>query len=386
MVGFRRSLILAFVLLAVGYFFMGYPVFIDGQTLLPKAGSDMTAGTGVIAPILIGIVLVGLGGSFVKPVISGTVQKTSGVRATLAFGIFYMVVNIGSLFGRGISYFVRTHFSLPYIFLVGVGCALLALVTVIGFYIDPDHVPGQAVVKKPRKSVAQILTDMVLVLKNKRFALFLLVSSGFFFLYAQVYNVLPLYLEKVVENDPPVDLYTMANPFVIVAFQLIVTHLFGGMKPIRSIVIGTIIIGLSMAINVIPVLTGHIRLDIMEILPLGSLMITLNVGLVALGELFTSARTYEYIGALAPKGREGLFLGYASLPMAIGALIGGPAGAAIFNEIMCANSTKDSATGLLNLDPTMATLGWLVLMGIGLLSALSMYLYNGWLRRLGEDV
>jgi len=385
-VGFRRSLILAFVLLAVGYFFMGYPVFVDGRNLLPKAGSDMTADTGIIVPILIGIVLVGLGGAFVKPVISGTVQKTSGVRATMAFGIFYMVINIGSLFGRGIGYFVRTHFSLPYIFLVGVGCSLLALVTVLGFYIDPDHVPGQAVVKKPRKSIVQILADMILVLKNKRFALFLLVSSGFFFLYAQVYNVLPLYLEKVVENDPPVDLYTMANPLVIVAFQLIVTHLFGGMKPIRSIVVGTIIIGLSMAINVIPVLTGHIRLDIMEILPLGSLMITLNVGLVALGELFTSARTYEYIGALAPKGKEGLFLGYASLPMAIGALIGGPAGAAIFNEIMCANSTKDSATGLLNLDPTMATLGWLVLMGIGLLCALSMYLYNGWLRRLGEDV
>ena len=46
--------------------------------------------------------------------------------------------------------------------------------------------------------------------------LFLLVNVGFTFLYAQVYNVIPLYLATVLERKPPVDLYTMANPLVIV--------------------------------------------------------------------------------------------------------------------------------------------------------------------------
>jgi hypothetical protein len=66
--------------------------------------------------------------------------------------------------------------------------------------------------------------------------------------------------------------------------------------------------------------------------------------------------------------------------MAIGSLIGGPAGAAIFNEIMCRNSTK-LENGLLELDPTWNMAGWLLLMGIGFASALSMWLYNGWLKR-----
>ena len=48
----------------------------------------------------------------------------------------------------------------------------------------------------------------------------------------------------------------MANPIVIVLFQLLITRLFGKMKPIRSIVIGTVIIGLSMAINPVPVFTS----------------------------------------------------------------------------------------------------------------------------------
>ena len=83
---------------------------------------------------------------------------------------------------------------------------------------------------------------------------------------------------------------------------------------------------------------------------------------------------------MAPKGQEGLFLGYANLPMAIGALIGGPVGAAIFNEIMCKNSVV-LENGLLDLDPTWNAMGWIILMGIGLVSAFSMWQYNNWLRR-----
>ena len=278
---------------------------------------------------------------------------------------------------------MRKQFDLSYIFAVSVFFSVVAFFTVLFFYKDPDLESGLSnTVKKTKKSVLRILADMFLVLRNLRFAMFLLVSSGFFFIYAQVYNVLPLYLKKAVELDPAVDLITMANPFVIVFFQLLITKKFGKMKPINSIVVGIIIIGISMLINIIPIfIGGGIRtLTFGEFIPMGSLFIVLTVALIAFGELFTAARTYEYIGALAPKGQEGLFLGYANLPMAIGALIGGPAGAFIFNEIMCKNAIK-LESGLLELDPLWSSTGWLVLMGIGFASALSMRLYNRWLQR-----
>ena len=379
-VGFKRSLLAAFILLSLGYFLMGYPVWFGGQTLYDMVSSEITAGAGVIVPVMLGILIIGMGGSVIKPCISGTVQKTAGARATLAFGIFYMVINIGSLVGRGISYYVRTSYDLSYIFAVAVGCSVVAFFVVLFFYRDSAEDIQARRERKGRRSVGRILLDMVLVLKNTRFALFLLVSSGFFFIYSQVYNVLPLYLKKVVETDPAVDIYTMANPFTIVFFQLLITKLFGKMKPIKSIIVGIIIIGASMLINIIPIyFADNVRVEVLDLLPIGALFITLTVAMIAFGELFTSARTYEYIGALAPKGQEGLFLGYANLPMAIGSLIGGPAGAAIFNEIMCRNSTV-MENGLLQLDPTWNTLGWIVLMSIGLVSALSMWLYNRWLR------
>ena len=382
-VGYRRSLLLAFVLLTGGYLLMGYPVWLGGATLSPTIERAVTAGANVVVPAVLGILLIAVGGSFVKPCILGTAQKTSGARATLAFAIFYVVVNIGSLFGRGVAFFVRTRpgANLSLIFGVAVAMAVLALLVVAGFYRDVETVRADPPQEKPRRSVREILLGMVRVLSNPRFALFLAVSCGFFFLYNQVYVALPLYLKTVVEPSPAMDIYTMANPLVIVCFQLLVTKAFGRMRPIRSMIVGTVIIGLAMAINLVPILVGgDLRAPIWHWLPVGSLMVVTSIALGAFAELFTSARMYEYVGAMAPKGQEGLFLGYANLPLAFGSLLGGPVGAFIFNEVMAKGATR-RPDGLLDLVPSQNALGWVILMGVGLASALSMWMFNRWLEK-----
>ncbi len=449
-VGFRRALLAAFVLLAVGYFLMGFPVWFGGAQLAPVVHKEFTAPTELVVLVVAAILLIGMGGSVIKPCISGTVQKTAGGLATLGFAIFYMVINIGSLFGRSTAFVIRTRSSLLLALLVVLVCAvaatalillvrwsighreergniakttvasvaivvaagwliswilglefgqggagagpslssifavataasLVAFFVVLFFYKEPAAAADAPA--KPRRSVGRILLDMVLVLRSGRFTLFLVVVSGFFFLYNQVYNVLPLYVKRVVELSPAMDLYTAANPFVIVCFQLLVTKLFGQMKPVRSMIIGCIVIGVSMAINLIPIYTaGGIRAMAANWLPIASVCIVLTVGLIAFGELFTSPRMYEYIGALAPKGQEGLFLGYANLPLAIGSLTGGPVGAFLFNEIMAKGATT-RPDGLLELDPTQNALGWIILMLVGFVTALAMWLFHRWLER-----
>ncbi|MFB3853918.1 MAG: MFS transporter [Vicinamibacterales bacterium] len=446
-IGFRNGLLLAFVLLTVGYLMMGYPVWLGGSVLSPTIGADFTASSLDFVVIFSAIVVIGVGGSFIKPCISGTVQKTHGGRATLAFAIFYMTINIGSLFGRGTAFVVRNGAgagtvmmtvgalglaaflivmlvrattkaertkadiwmatagftaivlagaaavwmiyqgsaaeraavqtaSLSYIFAVAAGASIVAFLIVLVFYREPG---SSAEPVKPRRSMGRILVDMVRVLGSGRFTVYLIVMSGFYFIYNQVYNVLPLYVKRVVEPSPAMDLYTAANPFVIVCFQLIISNTFGRMKPIRSMVAGTVIISIAMLINVIPVYAaGGPAAIAANWLPLGSVFIILTVGLIALGELFTSPRMYEYIGALAPKGQEGLFLGYANLPLALGAFFSGLVGAVIFNEVMARGATT-RPDGLLELVPANNMLGWAILTAIGLLSAISLWLYNRWL-------
>lgn len=376
-IGFRRSLLLACVLLVGGYFLMGYPVWFGGHTLALQVGHEVTAGAGVVVPVALAILLVGIGGSFVKPCIAGTVQRTHMGKATLAFAIFYMVINIGSVVGRITAFFVRTKLGkLDTIFLVAMAASVMAFLVVTLLYRDPEVAADPA---KPKRSIPEILLGMVTVLGSGRFVLFLLVSSGFYFIYNQVYNVLPLYVKKTVELSPAMDLYTMANPVTIVLFQLLITKLFGKLPPIKSIIVGTVIIGLSMLINVAPLfMAGGVTAK--ALLPMGSLFIVMTVALIAFGELFASSRLYEYIGSLAPKGQEGLFLGYANLPMAIGSLVGGPAGAWLFNQVMCAGAVKQP-DGLLKLDPRAAATGWIILTLFGLGSALSLWVYNRWLQK-----
>jgi MFS family permease len=376
-IGFRRSLLMACGLLVGGYFLMGYPVWFGGQTLALQAGKGVTAGAGVVVPVAAAILLIGIGGSFVKPCIAGTVQRTHLGKATLAFAIFYTVINIGSVFGRLTAFFVRTKLgTLDTIFIVSMVAAVLAFLVVLLLYRDPEP-SGDP--DKPRRTLADILLGMFKVLGSGRFAMFLVVSSGFYFIYNQVYNVLPLYVSKTVELGPRMDLYTLANPVTIVLFQLLITKAFGKLPPIQSIVVGTVIIGLAMLINVAPLfLAGGLTMRVL--LPLGSLFVVMTVALIAFGELFAASRLYEYIGSLAPKGQEGLFLGYANLPMAIGSLVGGPAGAWLFNRVMCAGAVKQ-ADGLLKLDPKAAATGWIILTLFGLGSALSLWLYNRWLQK-----
>jgi proton-dependent oligopeptide transporter, POT family len=380
-IGFRRALQGAFVLLSCGYFLMGYPAWFGDAVLDPTAGKAFTAVPATVIPTVIAVILIGVGGSLVKPSILGTAQKVAGARAALAFSIFYVVVNIGSLTGRTMSYFVRTNTNLSMIYAVALTFAVLAFLLVTLFYRDVEAPPGSAVAAKPKRSVGEILIGMVTVLKNGRFVLFLLVISGFFFLYYQVYDVLPRYAKEVVETNPPMDIYTMANPLTIVLFQLLVTRLFGKVKPIRSIIVGIVIISASMALNLVPIYSaGGLRAVTAIGIPMGSLFVVATIAAAAFGELFTSARMYEYVGALAPKGQEGLFLGYANLPLAIGSFTGGLMGPVIFNEVMARGAGR-RADGLLELVPADNARGWLILMGIGLASAVAMWVFNRWLEK-----
>jgi dipeptide/tripeptide permease len=176
-------------------------------------------------------------------------------------------------------------------------------------------------------------------------------------------------------------IYFLANPLVIVCFQLLVTKLFGRLRPIRSMIIGTLIIGAAMALNLIPLLVGgELRESMGGWLPVGSFIVVASIALGAFAELFTSARMYEYVGALAPRGQESLFLGYANLPLAFGSLAGGPVGALIFNEVMARGATR-RPDGLLDLLPDRNAAGWLILMAVGFVSALSMWVFNRWLEK-----
>jgi dipeptide/tripeptide permease len=193
----------------------------------------------------------------------------------------------------------------------------------------------------------------------------------FWFLYIQLYNLMPLFM-RYVDPKAPMELYTLANPVMIVCFQLLITRLVKRWLPVKTIMLGAIVVTLGMLVNVLPPLlfsdpnrmVGLLGLS----LPIAGIFIIISIASMAVGEMMASPRVYEYIGAIAPKGQEGLYLGYQSLPIALASIIGGPIGGRLFeryiNTPLKAGRPVDSVTM------------WLIIVAIGVGSIIGLAVYD----------
>ena len=104
-IGFRSAIILAFALLTLGYGGLGIlPTMLENAGLVDYQMTTTYTGLqesplqwSIIAPL----VLVVIGGSFIKSVISGTVaRETTPENRARGYSIFYMMVNIGAFTGK----------------------------------------------------------------------------------------------------------------------------------------------------------------------------------------------------------------------------------------------------------------------------------------------
>jgi len=368
--GFKRSLTVSFVMISLGYLVMG-----NIQRFWPSiSGNTDASAIDYTIPAVLGIVLIGVGGSVVKPCIAGTVQKTSGLKATLGFGIFYMVINVGSMTGRGVSYFIRTNLGIPAIFTYAATVFVLAgLVVVLFIYKEPEYVSdGKKDAQKIQKrTLGQAVLGIFVVLSNLKFVFFLIVIGLFWFLYVQLYNLMPLFLRHI-DPNAPVEIYTLANPVMIVCFQLLITRMVKKWAPVKSILLGVGVTTAGMLLNVLPALflpdlTQKASLLGLA-LPAAGMVLIVSIASMAVGEMMASPRVYEYIGAIAPKGQEGMYLGYANLPIAIGSLFGGPLGGRLFERFI----SEPAKAG----EPVNTVAMWLIITGIGVASMLGLAVYD----------
>jgi dipeptide/tripeptide permease len=210
-----------------------------------------------------------------------------------------------------------------------------------------------------------------LVWAKLRFLSLILVLGMFWFLYIQLYNLMPLFM-RYVDPDAPMELYTLANPIMIVAFQLLITRLVKRWLPVKTIMLGAIVVTLGMLVNILPSLlfadpnakTGLLGLS----LPIAGIFMIVSIASMAVGEMMASPRIYEYIGAIAPKGQEGLYLGYQSLPIALASIVGGPIGGRLFARYI--------QTPLKEGRPVDTVTMWLIIVGIGVLSVVGLWIYD----------
>ncbi len=284
--GFRWALALAFALLSIGYATLGlYPAKL---------------------PVLASLALIVVGGSFVKPVITGTVAKSSDdTNRARAYSLFYMMVNIGSFSGKTIAKPVRVELGLDHVPLYSAGAAFVALLFVLFFYWpkeDPEARP---------RDMGETLRGMWTALSNLRFLTLILITAGFWAIQGQLYASMPKYVLRLVGEHASPEWYANVNPFVVVLFVVPITQLVRKMPAVKSIGIALLLIAFSpLSMALAHLIGGRVEVLGFSLHPITVMMIV-GIAIQGIAECFLSPRYLEYASKQAPKGQEGLYLGYA---------------------------------------------------------------------------
>jgi dipeptide/tripeptide permease len=286
--GFRKALILAFALLTAGYGCLG---------LFHTLG-----------PVLVGLALIVLGGAFVKPVITGTVAKSSdSVNRARAFSIFYMVVNIGSFTGKTVVAPMRIEMGVETVPFFSAGSCLFALLLVMLIYRPADDGEAQP------KNMRETLQGMWMAMSNLRFFALILITAGFWAIQGQLYASMPDYVLRMAGETYKPEWYANVNPLVVVLFVVAITQLVRNWKPQNSMLIAMAMIPMS-SLTMATSSWIHGKVDIfgIEVHPI-TLMMVIGIAVQGLAECFLSPKWLEFASKQAPRGREGVFLGFAHM-------------------------------------------------------------------------
>ena len=286
--GFRQALILAFALLTVGYGSLG--VF------------------STLGPVLGGLALIVLGGAFVKPVIAGTVAKSSNItNRARAFSIFYMVVNIGSFTGKTVVAPMRIQMGVDTVPFFSAGASLFALILVMLIYRPPDDSDAQP------KNLNEVLQGMWMAMSNVRFLALIVITAGFWAIQGQLYASMPDYVLRMAGETYKPEWYANVNPLVVVLFVVAITQMVRTWKPQNSMLVAMTLIPLSsLAMASSSWFRGNVSIFGVEVHPI-TLMMVIGISIQGLAECFLSPKYLEYASKQAPRGKEGIFLGFAHI-------------------------------------------------------------------------
>ncbi len=371
-IGFRRALIIAFTLLTVGYLGLAMlPTFLQSTGLVEYG--EVTRFTGlpdsslrwIIVPIMIIIVV---GGSIIKSTISASVAKeTTSENRARGYSIFYMLVNIGSFSGKSIIDPLRhligeqAYITINYFSAFMTLAALLAVI----FLYRSVHTAGEG------KSMRDIGAGFVRVFTNWRLVALIIIVTGFWIVQQQLYATMPKYVIRMAGEAARPGWIANVNPLVVVCCVGFITRLMAKRSAITSITIGMFLIPLSATLMAFGNLLGN---DIFAGISNITLMMIVGIVFQALAECFISPRYLEYFSLQAPKGEEGLYLGFSHLDSFLSSIFGFGISGVLLTKY-CPDPALFESRAAWEAASANAHYIWYYFAAIGLISAISLLIF-----------
>jgi len=300
--GYKKSLYIAYTINVCGYFLMGlantYEVF------------------------FIAAIMVGTGTAIFKPPLHGSIAHSVNEKnSSVGWGIFYQLVNIGGFMGPFVAGIMR-KMDWNYVFFASAAFTALNFIPTMFFLKDySKEIQAQ---KKDTKNPFQVFWSGISTLfKDLKFVMFLLIFSGFWLMFMQLWDTMPIFVDEWVDSSAvvaflaSVGLKNVADAFgnvppewminidalSIILLMTFVGYITGFFKPIVMMIVGMVISLFGL------IYTGSNTMG---------WTVLLGVFIFALGEMTCSPKFSEYIGLMAPPEKKAIYMGYSNIPFAIG--------------------------------------------------------------------
>jgi dipeptide/tripeptide permease len=394
--------------------------------------------------------LVAVGHGMFKPVVISTIAKTTdATTGTVGFGIFYMMVNVGGFIGPIIAGVVR-GWSWQYVFYASALWILLLGLTCLLFYREPPR-DVDAESRRTLGDVFRGLVELVgngrfflliaalmvvLVMGTKyldfatagtiaglwillnllydvllrsvrrgradgswllqpmrvgetRFLLFLLLMSGFWTSFNQIFLTLPAYIRDYADTTDLIqtfgplagsitDLFTALgfdtsdwsqgvlekgqikpehlinlNALGIIIGQVTISYLARNLKPFTTIISGVMITVVSFLVY----LGGA-----------SGYWVVAAILIFSVGEMLASPKSKEYAGRIAPPDKVGMYMGYFYWCVALGHLFGGLLSGVMYEHFGPSGVDRPNVM-------------WVIFAVLALSTAVLLAVYDAWVKR-----
>jgi proton-dependent oligopeptide transporter, POT family len=350
--GYRKTLFFAFSFLGLGYF--------------------LTSQTSNYSLVFASLVVMGIGAGSFKPIISGTIARyTNEKNSTLGFGIYYWSINFGAfLFPLILVPYLKNTFGGEYVILAAaIGTASMIIPTIFLYKEPPKPIST--------KTLPVVLKEMILVLTDLKFIGFILIYSGFWILYFQMFDSVLWYVKDYVDATAlnrfvnsvlgvvgininwkfDVEHVTVINAGTIILLQVWVSNIVKNKKAMPTMITGLLLATIGMAILAI---STNIWVFIA------------GITMFSIGEMTAHPKYFSYVGLIAPPEKKATYLGYSFLYGVIGSLIGGILGANMYVHFVDKLKTPQTL--------------WLLFSLIGVVSIIGLLLYNKFVaKKLGHN-
>lgn len=413
----------------------GYKETIFVSTLVKCFGYLLMAWFPTYWGFFAGAMFLALGTALFKPGIQGTlIRVTTRRNSSMAWGVFYQTVNIGGWIGPLIALQMR-HLSWTYVFYTNAAFICVNFLLLLT-YKEPgkeERLARRAKVKSGEITETSLAAESLRELRKPHLYLYLLIFTVFWFMFPMLWDVLPKYVDDWVDTGRIVrDLFgedgtrnrflhfimgmsedgrriepegiVNINAGLIMLTCFIFAGLSARMRATTSLLVGTILIVAALT------LFGMFNL---------AWMCVAAMAVFSIGEMLASPKYSEFLGNIAPPDKKAMWIGFSQAPILIGWTLEGKIGPHLYHMF----SSKDQfAREMLvekGLDPSQVTeaalpvgeafkklvevtgqspevltnllhqqhnvgLTWYFFAAIGLVSAVLIYSYGVWIRKLAE--